>query len=96
MTHNSFFSQFLALNRIRPVTSIGNHYTFPILTYSTDAPKGKIRPGGWTESFSPESSFTEHLLPQMVKRADQSRGREEQEEEEGKEGGKTGRVDCYR
>uniref|UniRef100_A0A8C1RNV4 Si:ch1073-174d20.2 n=2 Tax=Cyprinus carpio TaxID=7962 RepID=A0A8C1RNV4_CYPCA len=42
----------LALNRLKPVSSIGKHYTFPLLSYSTDAPKdGKAsgpehRPGG--------------------------------------------------
>uniref|UniRef100_A0A672L155 AFG3-like protein 1 n=1 Tax=Sinocyclocheilus grahami TaxID=75366 RepID=A0A672L155_SINGR len=44
--------RFLALNRLKPGSSAGNRYTFPLLSYSTDAPKdGKasrpeLRPGG--------------------------------------------------
>ncbi|KAF4095369.1 hypothetical protein G5714_024447 [Onychostoma macrolepis] len=44
--------RFLALNRFKAGSSIGNHYTFPLLSYSTDAPKdGKAsgpehQPGG--------------------------------------------------
>ncbi|XP_059391831.1 AFG3-like protein 1 [Carassius carassius] len=44
--------RFLALNRLKPGSSVGKHYTFPLLSYSTDAPKdGKAsgpehRPGG--------------------------------------------------
>ncbi|XP_043083265.1 AFG3-like protein 2 [Puntigrus tetrazona] len=44
--------RFLALNRIRPVSSAGKRYTFPLFSYSTDAPKDdkasrpELRPGG--------------------------------------------------
>uniref|UniRef100_A0A9J7YGA3 AFG3-like AAA ATPase 1 n=2 Tax=Cyprinus carpio TaxID=7962 RepID=A0A9J7YGA3_CYPCA len=39
--------RFLALNHLKPGSSAGNRYTFPLLSYSTDAPKdGKASGGG--------------------------------------------------
>ncbi|XP_051546321.1 AFG3-like protein 1 [Myxocyprinus asiaticus] len=44
-TYSAARARLLALNHVKPVASIGNTYSFPLLSYSTEAPKDG-KPGG--------------------------------------------------